>query len=73
MRMHEAHVLCVNTYICNTNTHQCNCMLCVCIYTHVWVNVQIDVSRERKHTYGPNLKTGILKIFQSVHLITASF
>ena len=46
---------------------------CVCTYTHVWINVQIDLAWERKHTYGPNLKIGILKIFQSVHLIAISF
>lgn len=33
------------------------------MHIHMWINVQIDLAQERKHTYGPNLKIGILKDF----------
>lgn len=64
-------VLCVNTYTYNTNTYQCNCMLCVCI--HMCGKCTNRSGWGKKHTHGPNLKPGILKMFQSVHLITTSF
>lgn len=73
MHMNESHVCSVWTHTYIIQTHINVTVRRVCVYTHVWVNVQIDLARERKHTYGPNLKIGILKIFQSVHLITTSF
>ena len=34
-----------------------------CVHMYVWLNVQIDLTRERKHTYGPNLKDWDFKDF----------